>query len=846
MKARDYQLVAEDAIFNGFDAHPSQLLVMATGLGKCLGRGTPVLMSDGTVKAVEDVGVGDLLMGPDSRPRRVLSLASGREMMYRVTPNKGDAYTVNESHILSLMLTPARHGQARRLVNIGVRDYLAESRAFRHRAKGWRTAVDWPERHVPLDPYYLGIWLGDGNIRTANVHKPDAEIGAAVAAVAVEYGMKSERRQYGHFVPYWTLSQDGGGGRHKPNPVTWRLRGLGVTNGKHIPHLYKANSRAVRLEVLAGLMDTDGNMTDKGFDFVSVSPRLAHDVAFLARSLGMAAYVKKCRKSCQGGFTGDYYRLNINGHTDMIPTRIKRKQAPARRQIKDVLVTGITVEPNGVGDYFGFEIDGDRLFMLGDFTVTHNTVVMGHVAERWARDGRPGRVLMVAHREELIRQSADKFERVTGSLCGVEMADERSGHVGPVAVATVQTLQARLGKFRPNTVGLLMIDEAHHAIAGSYRKVIAHFTEGNPACRVLGVTATPKRADDLAMGQVFGHCCFDYGIAAAVEDGWLVPVVQRAIRCKGLDFSKCRQTAGDLNEGDLDEIVREEKVLHEVCSPLIREAGDRPTLVFAVTVAHAHALAAVIDRYRPGSAVAMDGKTDREVRRRQVARFKNREYQFLVNCGLFLEGFDAPATQAVAMARPTKSLALYTQVLGRGTRPLPGVVDGEGLDTAGTRRAAIANSDKSHMLVLDFVGNSGRHKIVTAQDVLGGKYGQPVRDYGAALAEDDEDARGRPVDEVLDRAAAEVAFLAECREMARRRMVTARAEYDAERVSAFQGGQRQGVPPPAVVPGEPATDKQIGYLSYRCGWKREDARRLTKRQASAIIGKHREAEEATR
>lgn len=495
--------------------------------------------------------------------------------------------------------------------------------------------------------------------------------------------------------------------------------------------------------------------------------------------------------------------------------------------------------------YDGFGTHPSQLLVMA--TGLGKTVVMGHVAQRWVAEKRPGRVLMIAHREELIRQSQEKFERVTGATVGVEMAQERSGHAGPVAVATVQTLASRLGKFPPGSVGLLMVDEAHHAVAGSYRKVIGHFRQ-DAACRVLGVTATPKRADELAMGQVFDACAYEYGIAEAVEDGWLVNVHQREIKCKALDFSRVRTTAGDLNEGDLDKIVREEKVLHEVCAPLVKEAAGRPTLVFGVTVAHAHALAAVIDRYCPGSAVALDGGTRREDRAREVERFKRGEVQFLCNCGLFLEGFDAPATACVAMARPTKSLALYMQVLGRGTRPLPGVVDDPSLADAAARRAAIAASGKPFMTVLDFVGNSGRHKIVTALDVLGGKYGQPVQDYAHKLTvQDGEDERKRSVGEVMEQASCEVAFLAECREMQRRRQVKARAEYSAAAVSAFQGGRvavQEKKERPPLPPELQASGKQVNYLVYRAGWRREAAAALSKKQASAVIGRHRESEEA--
>jgi len=162
------------------------LLVLPTGGGKCLGKGTPVLMYDGSIKAVEHVVVGDLLMGPDSKPRKVLSTCRGREQMYRITPKKGDAYVVNASHILSLKISGSEetvtggNGMAYRggdIANIGVMDYLRSSKTFRHRAKGWRSGVDFATTNkLPIEPYIFGVWLGDGNSRNTQVCNIDHEV----------------------------------------------------------------------------------------------------------------------------------------------------------------------------------------------------------------------------------------------------------------------------------------------------------------------------------------------------------------------------------------------------------------------------------------------------------------------------------------------------------------------------------------------------------------------------------------------------------------------------------------------------------------------------------------------
>ncbi len=487
---------------------------------------------------------------------------------------------------------------------------------------------------------------------------------------------------------------------------------------------------------------------------------------------------------------------------------------------------------SGVGG--AFESHDSTLLVMA--TGLGKTVVFAHIARNWL-----DRVLIIAHREELIQQGADKVQAITGESPAVEMAESRSDETGwlksRVVLGSVQTLSRtkRREKFAPDAFGLIVVDEAHHAVASSYRQVLDYFS----CAKLLGVTATPRRADDAALGQVFQSVAYEYGIADAVEDGWLVPVRQQVIAVKEIDFSRARSLAGDFNEGDLEAILTQEKHLHAVAEPTVKECGDRPGLVFCVSVAHAELMAGVLNRYKRDSAKALSGKTDRDERRDVVREFKEGRLQYLVNCGLFLEGFDAPTTAAVVMARPTKSLGLYTQILGRGTRPLPGVVDAAELaDEAALRRAAIAASAKPDMLVLDFAGNAGRHKIVTAADVLGGKYGQAVRDYAKKTMEEEESSD--MVGHALDRAADELDFIDEQSkieaEMERRARLTARVKYDTQDVSPFD---RRRVAPggngPTQPKGDMATAKQVWRLC-KLGWNREKAMRLSKKAAGTIIG----------
>lgn len=360
------------------------------GVGKCLGKGTLVLLFDGRIKPVEKIQVGDRLMGPDSKPRTVLSTTKGIEPLYEIQPVKGDSYIVNESHILSLKITGLgkvhkRIGKnqykSNQIANISVADFLKESNRFQEKAKGWRTSVEWQETPLPIDPYFLGLWLGDGAIRDPEICNPDIEIEHYLRSFSESQGMRYVKRIFPGKCDVHRIS---GTRSNKPNKVYECLKRLGVTHAKHVPHAFKVNSRKNRLEILAGLLDTDGHMTGGGFEFSSKSEQLTNDVLFLARSLGLAAYRSYEQKSCQTGHIGWYYRVFISGDCSVIPTKIKRKQAPPRKQVKDVLRTGISVAPIGLGEYYGFTLHEDPLFLLGDFTVTHNTRLGLDLARRLA------------------------------------------------------------------------------------------------------------------------------------------------------------------------------------------------------------------------------------------------------------------------------------------------------------------------------------------------------------------------------------------------------------------------------------------------------------------------------
>lgn len=446
-------------------------------------------------------------------------------------------------------------------------------------------------------------------------------------------------------------------------------------------------------------------------------------------------------------------------------------------------------------------------------TGTGKTVLFAALVARVAqgvrsRSGAPGRSLVLAHREELVRQAREKIETSTGITCGVEMADERADTLRPplCVVASVQSMQRdRLRSYAVDHFDLVVVDEAHHATAQSYRTILDHFG----GARVLGVTATPDRGDKQGLKAVFEAAAYVYEIRDAIRDGWLVPIVQRQVIVDSLDLSKVSVRAGDYADGELEEQLCQERALHEVAVPTLEQSGSRPTVVFTAGVAQARALAEVLNRYRGGSAVALSGETHPDDRRKSVDDFKGGRVQFLVNCALFLEGFDAPLCACVAMARPTKSRALYAQAIGRGTRIL------------GLSLEESVAAGKSDLLVLDFVGNSSTHSLVSVADVLDGSVTEEVAQRVTELVKEEPDL---PVHVALERAGQQLA------EEARRRAL-ATARFRTIEIDPFS--ILGAVARPGRWGGMPVTDRQAEMLD-RVGI---DVAHYDRGQASELIGR---------
>jgi ATP-dependent Lon protease len=385
------------------------------GTGKCMVYDTPILMYNGSTKMVQDIQINDLLMGDDSTSRKVLSLGSGEDELYDVISTKGEKYGVNSEHILCLkqsglnkikkiknsddsfsykveyLNNQTYKIQSKRfdnlenaekmlfdkkiennIIEISVKNFLNLPKFIQIKLKGYKTGIEFNTKSVLFDPYIMGVWIGNGT-------SPKTEI-TIQEPVILDY-VKTEISQHNLILKLcsgytYEIAPDVNNEelQNTKNMFLQSLKDYNLLNDKHIPIDYKINNRKIRLELLAGIIDTCGsyNIKDKCFNVTQTNSILIDDIIFIARSLGFAAYKKKCIKS--RNVTETYYTNIYGKNINEIPTKYQGNQINEQMlQIKNHLVYGIKIKHIGFGKYYGFTLDNNNRYLLNDFTVTHNT-----------------------------------------------------------------------------------------------------------------------------------------------------------------------------------------------------------------------------------------------------------------------------------------------------------------------------------------------------------------------------------------------------------------------------------------------------------------------------------------
>lgn len=349
------------------------------------------------------------------------------------------------------------------------------------------------------------------------------------------------------------------------------------------------------------------------------------------------------------------------------------------------------------------------------------TIVFAKVAEECVRQG--NRVLILAHRGELLEQAADKIKKSTNLGCATEKAEQTClGSWFRITVGSVQSMQRekRLSQFSEDYFNVIIIDEAHHCISDGYQKVLQHF----PSAKVLGVTATPDRGDMRNLGEFFESLAYEYTLPKAIREGYLSPIKAMTIPLQ-LDLSGVSIQSGDFKAGDIATAL--DPYLHQIADEMMKYCRDRKTVVFLPLVKTSQKFKEILNE-KGFKAAEVNGES--KDRAEVLEAFDKGEYNVLCNSMLLTEGWDCPSVDCVIVLRPTKVRSLYSQMVGRGTRLCEG---------------------KSHLLLLDFLWHTERHELCHPADLICEK-----KEVARKMTENLEEIAGCPIDlEEAERKASE-------------------------------------------------------------------------------------------
>lgn len=381
-------------------------------------------------------------------------------------------------------------------------------------------------------------------------------------------------------------------------------------------------------------------------------------------------------------------------------------------------------------------------------TGTGKTIVFAKIAEQCVRAG--NRVLILAHRKELLDQAADKILKATGLRCSVERAEETSINSWyRITVGSVQTLMRdnRLNQFDPDYFDVIIIDEAHHSISDSYQKVLQHF----PDADVLGVTATPDRGDMKNLGSYFDSLAYEYTMPEAIKDGYLCPVKALTIPLK-LDLSNVHVQAGDFKAGEIGSAL--DPYLDSIADEMVHYCTGKKTVVFLPLVATSQKFRDILISKGIRAAEVNGNSEDRE---EVLQDFEAGKYDVLCNSMLLTEGWDCPSVDCIVVLRPTKVRGLYCQMVGRGTRIAP---------------------DKDHLLLLDFLWMTERHDLCHPASLI-----CESEAVAEKMTKNLEDSAGMPMD------------IEEAEQQASKDVITEREESLAKQLSEMRRRKKRLVDP---------------------------------------------------
>jgi superfamily II DNA or RNA helicase len=596
VKLEQYQI---DAI-NSTTENDIGLIKAVTGSGKCLGKGTKILMYNGSTKLVENIRVGDVLMGDNSTPRNVLSTCCGIDQLYLIKQKNGDDYVVNQAHILSLKISN-RHKRSSvcndgSVVDINIIDYLNSNKSFKYIAKGYKVPIKFDNVSTPFDPYLFGLWLGGGISKCFSIDNKDVD-----------------------------------------------------NINKHIPSIFKFNSIDVRLQVLAGIIDSGGHVdADRGTcNIVIKNGVLADDIVFVARSVGFIVTDISRKRTCTTGYNGMYRSITLSG-LFKTPVKNQCKKFNNMATNENQLVCDIRVEPIGIGEYYGFELDGNKRFLLGDFTVTHNTECAAGIIKL-----HNCRTVVIAEQRIVIEQIKERLKLRdlfdVGLFYGGEMPDGNQIVVGSIQslnspplsyrAKNPQAFSKRLENSKQfqdivRNAELLIVDEADRC-SGSHYKDLFRLYKGR---KRYGLSATPfdlkKPVENLTVKERLGSIIYEIGRKAVEAIGRVIPI-RYYMFVVGED--------GNPNDRTMFDVAEREQMIdnvdfHERVNKIVSAFPNDKTLIL-VDTCNIEDLGLALERTIKNS-VFIYGKTSTKNRQDAIKKFESGEIKCLIGGRILSRGMD--------------------------------------------------------------------------------------------------------------------------------------------------------------------------------------------------------------
>ena len=721
---RDYQI-----------DYTNQILKYKRGLvhapTSCHAPGQQVVMFDGTLKKVKDVKVGDKLMGPDSVPRIVSRTFEGESELYEIVPKRGKPFTVTKSHYLTLVRTGVVRTPNKlrcKKVDLGgevkdvmVGEWLDWSKTQKHIHKLVKSGVvSFPTKpDLPIDPYFLGVLLGDGGL-TVNVTVTTTSeiIKSEVYKQAKRFNLRVAKHTHPDKATIYRIAsrQDEKKGKPKhSNALLVAVRSLGLfgknSGTKIIPPIYKTASISQRLDLLAGLLDTNGSLDSEknSYDYITKSSVLADDICYLVRSLGLwASEPQSCQKRDQNGKGGTYYRIYIAGNICRIPCRIVEKQAsPTYNRRTNPLRVGFDAKSVGVGRYCGFSVDKDHRYLLDDFTITHNsgkTYIMINMLKCLPPKTH---ALVLVDSKELVWQNYDEIKKFGFNDVGMFYGEKKEPNY--ITVCLINSAP-HLKEYYPK-IKALFVDEIHDMISDRCVKLYRQLK--NTDIRI-GFSATPFRfggKDQCHKFKVKGH--IGGVLKTNTVDGGRLTTAELQDR-EILSGSKCTffkinepQRQYDIYQDAVTYGIAQNHVLNEIVIKLANRIKGR-TLLVVDRIEHGERLLRMI----PGS-FWLHGNQTKAIRQQTVEELKYHEGDFV---GI---GMDQIVNKGVNVfihnlinCAGGKAEHLVIQRMGRGLRTAD---DKEGLnyydflftinpylDKHSRERKRVLESEGHDVRVLDF------------------------------------------------------------------------------------------------------------------------------------------------